>query len=240
MLHTTKGIVFHHFKYSEKSVIAKIYTEKFGLQSYIINSVRSKKAKNKLAYLQVLSIVEINAYYKENKTLQQLKDIKLACPFQSIPFNIYKGSIAFFVAEVLSKSVKEEEPNKNLFQFLFNTIQFLDLRERQYNNFHLIFLNQLSKHLGFYPQNNESTNRYFDLQEGFFVPFRPHHKAFIEPPVATLFRDILGTNFDGMHQLKIDTKQRKTLLNVFLDFYALHLSNFGVLKSKEILEEILN
>ena len=108
MLHTTKGIVFNHFKYSEKSVIVKIYTEKFGLQSYIINAVRSKKSKNKLAYLQVLSIVEINAYHKENKGLQRIKDIKLSCPFQSIPFNIFKGSIAFFITETLIKSIKEE------------------------------------------------------------------------------------------------------------------------------------
>jgi len=240
MLHTTKGIVFNHFKYSEKSVIVKIYTEKFGLQSYIINAVRNKKSKNKLAYLQVLSLIEINAYHKENKGLQRIKDIKLTCPFQSIPFNIYKGSIAFFIAEVLSKSIKEEEPNKKLFDFLFNSIQILDLLEEHYNNFHLIFLTQLSKHLGFYPQNNEPGNNYFNLQEGVFVPFRPHHKAFIEPPMSELFRRVLGTNFDTISGLNINNRQRKLLLTAFLDFYALHLSNFGTLKSKEVLEEVLN
>ena len=77
MLHTTKGIVIHHFKYAEKSVIAKIYSQKHGLQSYILNRVRSKKSKNKAVYLQPLSLVEINGVHKEKSSLQQLKNIQL-------------------------------------------------------------------------------------------------------------------------------------------------------------------
>jgi DNA repair protein RecO (recombination protein O) len=96
MLFTTKGIVLHHFKYSEKSVIAKVYTEKFGLQSYILNGVRSTKSKNKAVYLQPLSLVEISANHKENKGLQQVKNIQLAEVYESIPFNIGKTSIVLF------------------------------------------------------------------------------------------------------------------------------------------------
>ncbi len=243
MLHTTKGIVLHHFKYAEKSVIAKIYTQKFGLQSYLINGVRNKKSKNKLAYLQALSIVEINAYHKTSKTLQQLKNIKLHIPFQSIPFNIYKSSISFFIAEVLLKSIKEEEPNENLFHFLIHAVQILDLQHNNYNNFHLIFLAQLAKHLGFYPQKiqiDTTKTLFFDLQEGVFTHQTPHHQAFVLGQKASSFFTTLGTNFDAMSSLTINTKQRKILLNVFLDFYALQLANFGALKSKSILEEILN
>ena len=108
--------------YGEKSIIAKIYTEKFGLQSYIINGVRSKKSANKFAYLQPLSLVDVNAYHKENKGLQQLKDIKLDVPFRDIPFNVYKGSIAFFIAEVIYKTIREEEPNSDLFHFLYHLL----------------------------------------------------------------------------------------------------------------------
>jgi DNA repair protein RecO (recombination protein O) len=243
MLHTTKGIVLHHFKYSEKSVIAKVYTEKFGLQSYIVKGVRSKKSKNKLAYLQVLSIVEINAFHKENKTLHQLKSIKLEHTFQSIPFNIHKSSIAFFIADVLKKSIKEEEKNSSLFDFLLHAIQILDLQESNYANFHLVFLSQLSRYLGFYPNTSPTKdfkNCYFDLQEGFFTKLSPPHQAVIEPPLSALFATILGTNFDAITELKITAEERKLLLNSIISYYELHLSNFGTLKSKEILEEILN
>jgi len=240
MLHTTKGIVFHHFKYSEKSVIAKIYTQKFGLQSYIINGVRGKKSKSKLAYLQPLSLLEINAYHKENKGLQQVKDIKLSLPFQNIPFNVYKSSIAFFIAEILYKSIKEEEANNNLFDFLYNSIQILDLDEESYMNFHLLFLSQLTKHLGFFPHHLSFNNQYFDLQEGISLSQPPPHQDYIKPPISNLLQTIFGSNFEDIKTLKIDNNNRKLLLTALIDYYALHLSNFGNLKSKEILEEILS
>jgi len=243
MLQTTKGIVIHHFKYGEKSVIAKIYTEKFGLQSYLLNGVRNQKSKNKAAYLQPLSLIEINAFYKEKKGLQKVKNIQLDTPFNSIPFNINKSSIAFFLAEILYKSIKEEEANSNLFDFLYNSIQVLDLQEIGYNNFHLLFLAHLTKYLGFHPHintNGTNLNSYFDLQEGCFVTLQPYHNAFAQKQDSSILLHVFGTNFDAAETLKIDPKQRKMLLTIFLDYYSLHLSNFDNLKTIAILEEVLN
>jgi DNA repair protein RecO (recombination protein O) len=242
MLSTTKGIVIHHFKYSEKSVIAKVYTEKYGLQSYIVNGVRNKKSKNKAAYLQALSLVEITANHKDNKGLQRVNTIELETPFNSIPFDIGKSTVAFFLAEILYKAIKEEEVNTPLFEFLNQTIQVLDLSENGYSNFHLIFLINLSKYLGFYPQNTqlkENVATYFDLQEGLFTSLIPYHKAFIDPPAAKLLQQAIGTNFELMSTLILNNQQRKMLLSAILNYYSLHLSNFDNLKTLEILEEIL-
>ncbi len=243
MLTTTKGIVLHHFKYSEKSVIAKVYTQNFGLQSYIINGVRNKKSKNKAVYLQPLSLVEINATHKEKKGLHKVKTIQLDFPFHEIPFDIGKSSLAFFIAEVLYKSIKEEEPNEFLFEFLYNSIKVLDLSEAGYANFHLVFLAKFTKHLGFYPQISENIAKskfYFDLQEGCFVNLQPFHAAFIEPPISTLLYAVFGTNFDATGSLTMTLKQRKMLLTTLLNYYSLHLSNFDNLKTLDILEEVLN
>ncbi|PCJ28589.1 MAG: DNA repair protein RecO [Flavobacteriales bacterium] len=243
MLHTTKGIVIHHFKYGEKSVIAKIYTQKYGLQSYILNGVRNQKSKNKAIYIQPLSLVEINAFYKEKNGLQQIKNIQLDIPFNSIPFNINKSSIAFFIAEILYKSIKEEESNSKLFDFLYNAIQILDLKESHFNNFHLLFMAHFSKYLGFYPQMPNTNNNvvfYFDLQEGSFMNLQPYHQAFIALPLSSLIYHVFGTSFDAMETLVIDTKQRRLLLNSLLDYYSLHLSNFDNLKTLDILEEVLS
>jgi len=242
MLSSTKGIVIHHFKYSEKSVIAKVYTEKYGLQSYIINGVRNKKSKNKAAYLQPLSLVEITANHKDSKGLQRVNTIELEIPFNAIPFEIGKSTVAFFLAEILYKAIKEEEVNTPLFEYLNQTIQVLDLSENNYSNFHLIFLIHLSKYLGFYPQNTllkEKDTYYFDLQEGLFTTFIPYHKAFTAPSTTKLLHQAIGTNFELMGTLILNNQQRKMLLSAILNYYSLHLSNFDNLKSLEILEEIL-
>ena len=243
MLYTTTGIVIHHFKYAEKSVIAKIYTEKFGLLSFILNGVRNAKSKNKAVYLQPLSLVEINFFYKEKKGLQTVKDIRLAIPYTSIPFNINKSTIAFFIAEILYKSIKEEEANPKLFDFLYHAFQFLDLQDLNYSNFHIVFLAQFSKQLGFSPQTsvlNSNTNLYFALQDGCFVHHQPIHQPHISPPLSSLFLTVLQTSFETSSNLKIDASQRKLLLSNFLDYYNLHLSNFDNLKTLTILEDILS
>ncbi|MCO6501038.1 MAG: DNA repair protein RecO [Vicingus serpentipes] len=243
MLYTSKGIVIHHFKYKEKSVIAKIYTEKYGLQSFIINGVRGKKSKNKAALLQPLSLIEINATKKENKGLQQIKEIKAAYLFQEIPFHIHKTSIAFFIAEILYKSIKEEEKNESLFQFLYGSIQILDLQTAHYVNFHLLFLAQLTKHLGFLPQGIKTSFKeptlFFDLQEGIFTSTTPPHHFFLEHPLSHQLKLIFGINFDEVGRLNLDNNTRKLILNAILNYYSLHLSNFEQIKSKEVLEEIL-
>jgi len=149
MYHTTKGIVLKYFKYSEKSVITQIYTEKFGVKSYIIHGIRDKKSKTKLACLQPLSLVEINATNKSN--LSNVKTIKLFSPFKNIPFNIAKSTIAFFLSEIIYKSIKEEEANDDLFQFLIEKIIYFDSLENNYANFHLYFLMNFTNYLGFQP-----------------------------------------------------------------------------------------
>jgi len=241
MLVTTKAIVLHHFKYSEKSVIAKVYTEKFGLQSYILNGVRTAKSKNKAVYLQPLSLIEINANHKEKKGLHQLKNLQLSIPYTTIPFEIGKTSIAFFIAEILYKSIKEEEANPPLFEFLYNAFQVLDLKENNYVNFHIIFMAQLCHFLGISPQNKtiESKNIYFDLQEGMFLSTQPHHKAFVGSPTSNQLINILNANFSN-NTLLLSYNDRKKLLTLFLDYYSLHLSNFDNLKSLAVLEEVLS
>ncbi len=240
MLTTTRGIVLHHFKYSEKSIIAKIYTEKFGLQSYIINGVRSAKSKNKAVYLQPLSLVEINAIHKEKKGLQTIKSISLAAPYLSIPFNISKTSIAFFLAEVLYRTIKEEESNEKLFHFLFNAFQLLDIDQKTYVNYHLVFLAELCHYIGISPnKENIVDGCYFDLQEGCFTSTIPLHNAFIKPDVANLMLTVFNASLNNIN-LSLTNSDRKELLKQFLDYYHLHLSNFDNLKSLAVLEEVLN
>jgi DNA repair protein RecO (recombination protein O) len=156
MLHKTRGIVFHVTEYSESSVVAKIYTELFGLQSYLINSARKKSPKIKPASLQPLSLIDLMVYHKERSGLQRLAEARTQPALKSIPFDIRKSSIVLFINEVLLKSVKEEESNRALFDFIFSSVELLDLQDEVQSDFHLVFLLQLTKYLGFYPQDNFS------------------------------------------------------------------------------------
>lgn len=240
MLHKTKGIVIHNIKYSETSVIVKIYTELFGLKSYILRGVRKKKSKIKSNILQPLTLVEMEVYNKEKSDIQQLREIRNIHQFVSLPFEIHKSSIALFIAEILYKSIKEEETNNNMFEFVFNSIIFLDTSENKVTDFHLLFAMQLTRHLGFYPQGKYSEiNKYFDLEDGTFRSNPPRHPYFIESPLSENFYQLLISPYENLEFLKISNEKRKLLLDKIIQFYKLHLPGIKEIKSHHVLAEVL-
>lgn len=242
MLHNTKGIVLKTFKYSETSVIAKVYTYQFGIQSYMVNGVRSNgKNKQKAALLQPLTLLDMVVYYRKNRNIQRIKEMKPIHTFTSIPFHIGKSSLALFTTELLYNTLKEEEQNELQFDFIFDFVQNLDKTKESIANLHLYFLLQLSGFLGFYPFNNysrESSHRIFDLQEGVFTSKQPTHPYYLQEPLSHYFAELLKVPLEDVHLVKIGKSHRKELLTALLQFYKLHIEGFKPLQSVKILQEI--
>jgi len=239
MYYKTRAIVLHYTKYSETSVIAKIYTEKLGLQSYIVKGVRSAKSKSKAAMLQPLTLLEMEVSHRENKGLQFIKEFHRAFVYQSIPFDAIKSTVSFFLLEVISKTIREHEPNEGLFEFLFDAFCALDTEKKLNPDFHLIFLLQLSSYLGFAPHRNFSEhNCVFEMSEGIFTA-QGNSMYVLNKKESALLNDFLELNLFENISLKISRAERKQMLKNLLKYYQLHLENFH-LKSPEILEEILD
>lgn len=239
MLHKTRGIIFHTTDFSESSLIVKIYTELYGLQSYIVNSVRKKNARVRPSVFQSLSLVEMVVYHKERSGLQRISEIRQSPSLRTIPFDVLKSSMTLFLNEVLYKSIREEEANAQLFDFLFHSIQWLDVHEPANPDFHLLFLLQLSKYLGFYPTDNFSdATPIFNLQEGGFQNITPPHPFFLKPPLSEHFFKILRHLPDFSALLAIPANEKRELIERILEYYQLHISGFGNIKSHKVLEQI--
>ena len=226
MIYKTRGIVLRTVDYSDTSLIAKIYTEQFGIQSYLIKGAKRKRASIKANLFQPLALLELEVYKKEKQQLQSLKEVGAEIHFTSIPNNPVKASILFFLNEVLLKCLQEEEENAELFSFLHETIQTLDSVEKNFSNLHLIFLIRFSRFLGFYPQGNYSdVNSVFDLREGMFVNREPMHPDFLTKENSQLMSKFIFSNYYSMDTFMLTGKERKNLLDILLCFYELHLSN---------------
>ncbi|HAF30572.1 MAG TPA: DNA repair protein RecO [Bacteroidales bacterium] len=241
MLYKTRGIVLKHIKYSETSIIVTIYTERFGRQAYIINGVRSKKAKIKANTFQALFLLDMEVYHKPKNDLQRAKEIQNAYVFSSLPYDIKKSTLAIFIAEILHKTIQEQEPNPDLFEFLYNTIQLLDLKENGMSNFHIYFLIRFTKYLGFYPHNNYSeTNCYFDLKAGSFKQIKPMHMSFMDQGQSLIFSQMLQFSEDQHENLKFDYKHRIQILEKILEYYALHNEGVSKIRSLDVLKEVFH
>ncbi len=241
MLQSTRGIVFHQIKYSETSIIVKIYTEKFGLKSFLVRDARKKNAKIKASQLQHLALIELETYQRGSKDLQFIRELKVLFPFQSIPVDIRKSAIVVFLNEVLYKVIREEEPNPELFEYIFNAIQILDLKNSHFSTIHLLFLVQLSRFLGFFPKNNYSaTNPNFDLQEGVFSSAVGLDSMIALEPYSKYISSLCFTSFENLDDFQIHSLHKNQLLEIILNFYRLHLPGITEFKSFAVLKSVFS
>lgn len=211
MLVKTRGLVFKNFKYRDTSIIVKILTEQLGVQTYIVNGVRSKKATTKIALYQPLTFLDLVVYAKPNAEMHRISEVKCPEPFRTIPYNIKKSAIAVFLAEVLYKCIKEEEECSPLFNFIHYSIFNLDAAEDQFEDFHLQFLYKLSDYLGFGMAESLSL---LD-KEVVNILQAPYHKA-----------------------NRLSGKQRKEALAYIIEFYKTHITSFGEVRSMDVLKSV--
>jgi len=223
MLVKTEAIVLNFIKYKESSVIAKIYTSELGIQSYIVNGVRSKN-KSKIALFQPLTILDLIVYKKHNASLNRISEIHCSQPYKSLPYELKKTTIALMIAEVLIKTLKEEEANKDLFFFLHKSLIILDSLESDYENFHIHFLFQLSSFHGIFPSSAK------DIITSTAIILTKEEEAKINM--------FIGSDF--FEPVKISNAVRQRLLEILLQFFNKHIENFGELKSVKILREVLH
>ncbi|MDX2002912.1 MAG: DNA repair protein RecO [Chitinophagales bacterium] len=236
MLKKTQGIVLQSIKYSETSIICRIFTRDFGLQSYLVKGVRTAKPSAKGPLFRPLNVLDLIVYRKESKNLQHLKEYKVAYLYQALPFDIVKSSIALFMIEVLSKVLKEEEVDEELYAFANHSLVSLDVLEHVDPNFHLYFLLELSKYLGFIPSGDFAPPyEFFDLREGNFVMGPAIHGYQVGLP----YSQYIAILVNGESTLSISSKERNIILDYLLQYYAFHLPDFGGIKSHKILHEVL-
>lgn len=233
MLYKTKGITLSYIRFKESSIIAKIYTEQFGIQSYIVNGVRSKNTKtNKIALYQPLTLVDLVVYHKENKpdSLNRIAEIRCNFPYHSLPFDIVKTTIGLFITEILTKTLLEEEQNLPLFQFLERELQHFDQTQQHVEYFPLQFLTQLSFLLGF------GFSSVKDFEEELASNAYPLIPDQAQQHIITHWL----ANGDINQMPSLTKAQRLTLLDMLLFFYKVHIVNFGDTKSTDILHTVFS
>ena len=240
MIQKTRAIVLDVTPFAEASIIVKAYTETMGLQSFLVNGVRKPKARFANNLFQPLTIIEIVAYIKKAGGLHRVSDVSAAPPLLHIPYDTIKTTIALFLAEILYRSIKEEEANPDLFGFVDHAIQILDLHPETTSRFHLLFCLHLSRYLGFYPSGRyTSLSRCFDLKEGVFRESKPMHPYYIGYELSQRFDDLLEQSLEDTHEMKMTADERKYLLQAIITYFELHHTQGFSIRSHEVLAELM-
>lgn len=236
---STKAIVLSSLKYGDTSLIVKCFTQEEGLKSYLIRGILKPKKKGlKAAHFQPLTQLKIVAKHNAKNTLNSIKEAQVIHPYSSIHSDVVKQSLVFFLSEVLANSIQEEEQNKSLFSYLETAFIWLDIHDK-ITNFHLLFLLNLTRFLGFYPDMSEQHKIGFNLLEGVFsndVQDKNviHHNNFHQ------FKKLLGINFDAIETVSYSKDERQLVLQTIIQYFKLHLGNFRKPKSLQVLETVFS
>ncbi len=242
MIHKTKAIALHTVKYGDNSLIAYVYSESHGRLSLMVHSAFGKqKSSGKAVFFQPLNIINLIYYHKENQTLCKLKEVSSAVPFGDIPFDPVKRAIALFVGEVVYRTIREEESNPALYKYLETSIQLLDVMNRGVSNFHIIFLAQLSRYLGFFPGNSWSESAtIFDYKNGLFVASEPIHPLYFDKDKSKQIALAFATPFHDAENMKLNHKVRSQIIDNLLTFYQVHIEGAASIKSLSILSQVFD
>jgi DNA repair protein RecO (recombination protein O) len=233
MKYKSRAIALSYLKQGESSIIAKIFTEEKGLQSFIVKGVRAKKAKKKLGLFQPLQLLNINATHITKNSLQYISEISIAHNQVSDGIDMKKNFISIFVAEVISKVLLETEKDKALFKFIWELKNDLSNFEKINQNFPLIFLIGLSEQLGFLPSKDQIDGDYFNLEFGEFTNNQQQLNHFIKKDNSYYLRKLLENK-----NINIPYKNRNEILLHLIQYYKLQHHELKNMTSHLIIESL--
>ncbi|CAM1364350.1 DNA repair protein RecO [Tenacibaculum sediminilitoris] len=236
---TTKAIVLSALKYGDTSLIVKCFTLQEGLKSYMIKGVlKAKKGKLKPAYFQPLTQLNLTGNHSNKNSLHSIKEVQVIHPYETIYTSVVKQTIVLFLSEVLSHILQEEEENIALYSYIETSLIWLDTHN-EVANFHLLFLLNLTRYLGFYPDTSNIDKQVFNLLEGRFTNTE-YKKLTLSGREIILFKNLLGINFDAINSISYSKKERQIILRIIVQYYELHLEGFKKPKSLDVLETVFN
>lgn len=245
MTHKTKGVVLRTVKYGETSVITTVYTELFGVQSYIVKGVRqaTKKSQGKSNYFQSGAMLNMVVYHNDLKNLQFIKEYEWSYLYNEVLFNVIKNAVAMYIVELLQHSLKEPEANPELFYLIEDTLKQLDRGTNTFTaNLPLYFTLHLGSELGFQLQGSYSKDTpVMDLMEGMFtqdIPMHPHYLSGEAAMITSQISNILFYN--DLENIQLNRNMRRELLLAYQHFMVLHIPEFGQMRSLPILQEVLS
>lgn len=226
-------------KYGDSSLVAQLLTDVAGRQSYMVQGVRSSRGRgSKLSLFQPLFALEFEGVEPQRGELHRFAEVHSGITLKQTPFDVRRSTIALFIAEVLYRLVKECEANAPLFDFVWGSIEALDSLDEGVANFHLWFLSNLSRFLGFSPTNNYHKGSYFDIKEGCYTLTHPLHSAVMQQDNAIILRDMTECDVRDLGEIGLNRTQRVEFLEALMHYYGYHLEAIHSVKSIAVLMEV--
>ncbi len=239
MIDSTRAIVLHQIKYSDSGIIVQFFTREYGRLSCLVRGFGNRKSGRNKALFQPLSVLDLSFYYKDTREIHTIKDFSPVYSPTEIWSDIKKCSVAIFLGEVLTSVLREESPNKPLYQFIENSVNYFNESDESDANFHLAFMARLTGFLGFAPVTEVSgTKKYFDMLNGRFINYPPEHSHFANPELSEILAVLFSSSPEKTKNIILTGSLRNEVLDIIVNYFALHLPGLKRINSLEVLRQV--
>lgn len=239
MLVKTGAIVLRALRYGESKMVVDTFTRECGRLSFMVSVPQKARSRVKKQYFQPLAQLDMECEVRPSRELQRIREVGMACAYASLPFDSCKLSIAMFVAEFLCHALRGEQHGGPLFDYVADSLLWLDGSKDGFANFHIVFLIRLSRFLGFYPNlDGYAPGCSFDLRASCFCDRPPLHPDYLGPREAALVGIMVRMNFATMRLYRLSRDERNRLVDIIIRYYRIHLPGFPELRSLAVLREL--
>ena len=238
MLFKTRGLVLNTINYNDKYILAQVFTESFGRVTYMVSKAKGKSSKVPRSLFSPLAILDMEVEHQASRDIQRIREARVDAHLYGIASDLAKTSMAFFLSEFLTRVLRDTS-DKLIFEFLDQSVQILEITDKSIANYHLVFMLKLSHFLGFYPNLEEyKDNGLFDMINGEFVTYQPLHRHFLNRQESKVLSLLARISYENMHYFVFTRQDRVIIINRIIEYYRLHLYDFPMLKSLDVLHEL--
>lgn len=244
MLQSTTGIVLRTVKYGETSLICTIFTERYGICSYMVQGIRSSKKHGRAGLLQVASLLDMVAEHKPGRQLQRIREFQPSYIYTAVQEDIVRNSVAVFSVELLQKLLPQEEPLPDLFEFCYGYFCALDKEPvAAIANYPLYFIIHCGRQLGYNILGHYSAETpYLNSVEGMFAAHPSLSGMVLDYADAAALAQLIDVKqtLSSVFSVELNAGMRNRLLDWYIRFLQHHTQHLPSLRSLEILRAILH
>ena len=244
MLHKTNGIVLRSIKYGESSLVTTIFTSLHGVQTYMVQGVRSSKVRqNRSGSFQPGTLLELVVYQQPQKNMQRIREFQAAYIYDNLQEDVIKNSILLFSVELLLRLLPEHAPLPSLFDLAYAYFIALDtIPQKKAGNFPLFFIINCGRILGFELKGDyNSYTPHLNMQEGGYTAQAPSAIPFTSDEDArTLYRLLRMNNYEELSDIEMNAAIRLRLIDWYVTFLQTHTQHMGNIRSLSVLRAILH
>jgi len=236
-----QGIVLDTIRHSDRHNIVTLFTRTRGRLTFLSPTGSGKAGKMRQSRLLPLAVIEGDMNFKPAAELQKLGSFSMLRVWGNIYFHPVKQLITLFLSEFLTRLLRATMPDENLWDYIVDSLSFLDRMQKGIADFHITFLASLLPFMGIQPDLSlYGKGKILDMQAGTFVDKIPPHHDYLQGNDARLAAIMCRINFSNIRALKLNGETRLHIIEELLHYYGIHYPGTSNLKSPGVIHDFFH